>query len=175
VGISNDTLNFIQDSIKDFPGKRMLELGNQRIHNDVDTPFKTGKEYFTALGYEHVSIDLNGKDGALKLDLTKPIIHIGKFDIITNFGVSGWTNNEMECLNNIHYLCRIGGLMIHTLPEIGSNWSGTKHQKLFVYCLAVMNKYKILKSGIINGVHGDLIAAVLIQQEYAEFVWPADL
>ena len=73
--------------------KWMLELGNQRIRNNVQKEYKikeiTGKQYFESLGVIHYSIDKNGKDGAIPLNLSKPITDnfwLNKFDIGTNFG-----------------------------------------------------------------------------------------
>ena len=59
----------IIDTLGQMRGKRMLEMGNQEI-KDNSIVEKTGKEFFTKQGIEHVSVDLNGLDGALPLDLT---------------------------------------------------------------------------------------------------------
>lgn len=172
MGLPKNTLDFVLGCIGKFPGKRMLELGNQRIRDDVDTPFKTGKEYFENLGYKHTSIDLSGEDGSLKFDLAKPIESPGRFDIVTNCGMSSWVDNEEECFRNIHSLCKVRGAMIHVLPDIGTDWHGIKHGKQFMYDLAIVNNYRLVNSTIIEGKHGRLIATLLVKRANAEFVWP---
>ena len=59
-------------------GKTMLELGN-KIQQGYSF-----KKYFTRLGFEHTSVDWNGKDGALKKDLRLPL-KLGTFDMVTNY------------------------------------------------------------------------------------------
>jgi hypothetical protein len=106
---------------------RMCELGNQEIRKSASDyfnangihRFKTGKEYFTHLGFRHTSIDLNGQDGALSIDLAKPILDgnlIGLFDIITNAGTTEHVSNQFECFKNIHNLCKEGGIFLHLVP-----------------------------------------------------------
>lgn len=173
MGLPSNTLNFILDNIHDIRGKRMLELGNQTIRSDVETNFKTGKEYFEALGVEHVSIDYSGKDGSLVLDLSKPIIGIGTFDIITNCGTSCYVDNVEECFRNMHRLCKKGGMIIHVLPEIGSKWSAEpKYDEKFAENLAGINGYEILKNYAIAGKHGKLRAIVFVKTLNNNFVWP---
>lgn len=121
----NGQAEFIQDVFCrhaiTLPGLRMLELGNQRIRKcllGVEVPAKRIYELF---GVYHVSIDLNGKDGALALDLGQPLPDdIKEFDVVTNFGCIEHVGNQYEAWQNVHNACRAGGLMIHTLPEEGS-------------------------------------------------------
>lgn len=113
-----------------FKGLRMCELGNQEIKESASDyfyekgmkRFKTGKEYFTYLGFYHTSIDINGKDGALPIDLTKPIVDgnlTGLFDVITNFGTTEHVRNQFECLKNLHSLCKVDGIFLHLVPPTG--------------------------------------------------------
>jgi hypothetical protein len=110
-------------------GKRMLELGNQimwqpHVHGAFpEVPdVRTAKEWFEGLGVAHVSVDLNGQDGALALDLTTPGLMPewrGTFDIVTNEGTLEHLQSLsgiLECLKNVHEWTRRGGLMVHALP-----------------------------------------------------------
>lgn len=97
----------------DFNGLSMCELGNQFIH--CVKGFRTAKEYFESLGIKHTSIDINGLDGALKLNLNEPL-NIGEFDIVTNLGTSEHVENHEQCFNNIDNFCKKHGIMIHVLP-----------------------------------------------------------
>jgi len=103
----------------------MFEFGNQKMRcYEVkwDIP---AKEYFQSLGIEHVSLDLNGKDGALKRNILDPVDDLGEFDVVTNFGSSEHIDPESQpkVFEHLHQLCKTGGYMIHHVPEVGS-WKG---------------------------------------------------
>lgn len=91
--------------------KTMIELGNKK------TNF-VWKHYFENMGISHTSIDLNGQDGALKLDLTKPI-DIPPADVVTNFGTSEHVLDQKACFLNIHNLSK--KWIVHQVPLVG-NW-----------------------------------------------------
>jgi len=123
----------------------MGELGNQRIrylenywevvswpgtmHKNTPGIIKgSSKYYHISLGVTHDSFDLNGGDGAVTLDLIKPIDkkYRGKYNIVTNFGTSehcGGRDKQYYVFNNIDKFCCHGGLMIHNVPHTG-NWPG---------------------------------------------------
>jgi len=120
---------FELEGYKRFDALKMCELGNQRIgiggmeylKSNGMPPYVTGKELFTHVGFEHTSIDINGKDGALPIDLTKPILDPDlclNFDVITNSGTTEHVLDQIECFKNIHNMCKIGGLFIHVVPSI---------------------------------------------------------
>ena len=165
MGLPKNTLDYIVDNAGELAGKRMLELGNQRLRGNDETPFKTGKDFFTDLGCEHVSIDLNGKDGSVPFDLCKPIRGIGKFDIITNSGTSGYVENQTRCFENVNNLCKFGGKMIHIVPEIDSCWSGIKYDADFFVKLADQYNYTIVRNETIEGTYGLLRCAVLVKND----------
>lgn len=124
MGLQQDYLQFIESSLArcGLAGGRMCELGNQQLRGSTGLR-GTGKEYFTPR-FEHVSIDLNGRDGALAIDLSLPITDpalVGTFDVLTNSGTSEHVADQYECFANIHRLVIYGGLMVHISP-IGSNW-----------------------------------------------------
>ncbi len=133
MGLQLEYIQFINDSVaaaglKPRPGVTMCELGNQHLRKSARslTKAKTGKEYFRSLGFEHTSIDWNGLDGAMALDLRQPIQNsalLGKFDVLTNSGTSEHVENQYECFKNIHQLVKARGLMVHLNPMTGS-WPG---------------------------------------------------
>lgn len=102
---------------------KMLELGDQVIKGSAMAQGSTGKEYFTNLNIDHTSIDMNGRHGALKYDLSKEIIRddwIGHFNVITNSGTSEHVEpfkSQYECFENIHKFCCLGGIMVHIIPD----------------------------------------------------------
>jgi len=104
-----------------LPGARMLELGNQRIRECLLGYELPAKQLFTALGVDHVSVDLNGLDGALPLDIGEPFPDdLGVFDIVTNFGCIEHVKNQYQAWRNVHDACGVGRTMIHSLPRVGS-------------------------------------------------------
>lgn len=157
-----------------FDGLLMCELGNQTIHTGVTNyleskgvpPCTTGKELFTSIGFKHTSIDLNGRDGALPIDLTTPIVDrdlLLNFDVVTNSGTTEHVSNQFECFKNIHSLCREGGLFIHMVP-------GVKYRNKILFtdiqvphgfynygfdffrALASKSEYKLLDERMIRGL-----------------------
>ena len=173
---------------KNVDGLWMCELGNQRIKKstfeyfkDKGMPqFKTGKEYFTHIGFNHTSIDINGKDGALPIDLATPISDknlIGCFDVITNSGTSEHVLNQFECFKNIHNLCKKGGLVIHIVP--GPNYRNIvietgeiiphghyNYPFEFFYYLANICKYTVLDERMVR----NLVAVAMIKTRDNDFV-----
>lgn len=77
--------------------RSMLELGNKR---GTDGPGDTYKRHFEALGIRHVSVDWNGQDGALALDLREPL-KLGNFDVVTNIGTSEHVDEQLPAWRNM--------------------------------------------------------------------------
>jgi hypothetical protein len=106
--------------------KSIVELGSQhyiaagRIVGYFSNIFKW---------YNILSIDLNGENGSLKVDLTKSISLDKPCDLITNFGTSEHVSNQYMCWKNIHSMLSEDGIVISEIPEIGS-WKG--HCKYYV-------------------------------------------
>ncbi|OGQ70546.1 MAG: hypothetical protein A2W73_05115 [Deltaproteobacteria bacterium RIFCSPLOWO2_12_55_13] len=130
MGLQLEYINFINETcalagFQRATGLKMCELGNQQVRKSAAriTKAKTGKEYFSSLGYDHTSIDRNGLDGALPLDLCEPIQDpelIDQFDVLTNSGTSEHVEEEYECFKNLHSLVKQNGIFIHLNPKTGS-------------------------------------------------------
>lgn len=103
----------------------MLELGNQTFQDSsLISQLKlppTVKEYWENKGVMHTSIDLNGQDGAIPVDLSKPLPekYQNAFDIVTNCGTSEHVDNQFECWKNIHKCLRVNGFLLSANPETG--------------------------------------------------------
>ena len=116
----------VYDLDRDFAASRICLLGNlyftkgtRCIQRKAGT--KVVHKYFNDNGIDVVSIDLNGKDGALPLDLQEPLPEsIGVFDIIINAGTSEHVKEHEKCFENVDNICRPGGLMFHIVPLVGS-------------------------------------------------------
>lgn len=100
-------------------GGSILELGNQ-IMNLEDVQGISAKKFYESLGLSHTSVDQNGKDGAIKVDLSKPIDWLGTFDIITDMGTSEHVSDIYECLINVLSHAKGGTIIIHKNPKTGN-------------------------------------------------------
>jgi SAM-dependent methyltransferase len=111
--------------------RTMCELGNKKNVRG------TYKNYFEQHGIEHVSIDINGEDGALPLDLAQLIIPKdirGPFDVVTNFGTSEHVVDQLTCWRNILRLTKVNGYVISVTPLPGDwTWHGYYYPSLEWY------------------------------------------
>lgn len=117
----NAQVDKVYNSVKNL---KMLELGNQLIKKSPAIKETTGKDYYTKLGYDHTSIDLNGLNGALKKDLSNldDFKEYKKyFNVITNSGTTEHVEpfeGQYNAFLNIHNSLKIGGLAIHIVPDV---------------------------------------------------------
>ena len=156
-----------------YQGLKWCEFGNQRSFLG-----KSGKELLEDHGVEHTSLDLNGLDGALRIDLGKPVPtdFVNRYNVITNYGTIEHINNQYEAFKNAHDMCRAGGIMIHSFPLVG-NWP--KHCRYyydleFVHKLAVACDYEIVmffvhNKGQYRGM-SNVIAVTYIKKETSRFI-----
>lgn len=132
----------LMNTLQDFEDKKNIsfcELGNNYMKgHEMDTWLKSvgfnfpiggeqhnkgvvSKTFWSQIGFDHTSIDLNGFDGSLKLDLREDIsVKLNKkFDIVYDGGTGEHVENQYMCFKNIHNITNDGGLMIHILPKVG--------------------------------------------------------
>ena len=111
-------------------GASMLELGN-KVKGDL-----VYKKLFESLGFRHVSVDMNGKDGALPKDLRQPL-KLGTFDMVTNFGTTehvapGDRDGQTACWRNICQAMHMGSVLVSNrkiLCAVGQfEWHGITAQ-----------------------------------------------
>jgi len=170
-------LDFVMDSINleyyNSNGLSMFELGNQRFIGGL---FTTGKQHFEDLGMLHTSVDINGQDGALPLDLTKPELFYqfrSSFDILTNLGTTEHVepiDKQYQCFSILHDVVKPGGIMIHLVPnarelEVSGAWNN--HCRIyytdeFFLTLAEHCNYTILENKRLLGLN-----AVVYRKETA--------
>ncbi len=125
------------DELRDTRALRMLELGN-KLNTKVGAPggevTVTYKEFFTSLGYDHTSVDINGQDGALPIDLRKclrtELVARGRnhtqFDVVTNIGTTEHVVDNQEAVwRNVWEAVRPGGWLLSITPKPGQwRWHG---------------------------------------------------
>lgn len=124
MGIPKDL--FFNDCKKYFDSaKNILELGAQHylINNNVVGYFKN---FFS---YPLTSLDLNGENGSLQINLANDLVITTKYDLITNFGTTEHVSNQYQCWKNVHSFLEDDGIIISEIPEIGS-WKN--HCKYYV-------------------------------------------
>jgi hypothetical protein len=107
----------LEELFNPLVGNSMLELGDKLDGGRVYKP------YFESLGFRHVSVDMNGNNGALPLDLTKPL-NLGTFDMVTNIGTSehvseGDYKGQIECWRNIVGAMHVGSVLVCDTPAPG--------------------------------------------------------
>jgi hypothetical protein len=168
MGISNNILQFVESNIERSFGKlqgvRMLELGNQEL--GAGATERVAKRHYESKGVVHTSVDLNGLDGSIVVDLSKPTDRrdwIGHFDVITNCGTTEHVapnDAQYEAFRNIHLWLRVRGIAVHALPDVHALeehgiWRGhceNYYSEDFVRMLAAANRYEILAMQPIDNV-----------------------
>lgn len=100
-----------------YSGLLLCELGNQRYRG------KPAKLMYESLGVKHTSIDINGFDGAIPLDLdfAVPKTFETSFNVITNYGTTEHVNNQYSVFKNIHVMGKNNCVVLHGVPLVG-NW-----------------------------------------------------
>ena len=160
-------------------GLRMCELGNQllRDHKGIEI-IGVAKDYFIKLGVDHVSIDVNGKDGSLPIDLCKEITDnslINTFDIVTNYGTGEHVDNQYMLFKNMHNLCKRGGIFIIIAPHIGYyKGHGSIHYTMdFFDGLIDKNNYTVINKSLDVSVTY-VIFLSMVKDGNAEFMLQQD-
>jgi hypothetical protein len=93
----------------------VLELGNKTTRRGV--PYR---DWYVDQGCEYTSLDWNGRDGALPLDLQKTIDPTsigGPFDLVTNFGTTEHVEDQEKCWENVHGFVALGGRFVNHTPH----------------------------------------------------------
>ena len=183
ISLANGALSLFHDAVRTdrlvVVGLKMAELGNQSLREDVlGTPL-VAKKLFKAMGIEHTSIDINGKDGALPIDLSVPISDpqlLENFDLVTNFGTVEHVSPQYKAWLNVHRLAKVGGLFLHILPEIGS-WPGYcpyRYGEDFFPALAACCGYDLLKTHRCGNESDKKCFAALLRKKSSDFPPEAD-
>ena len=105
------------------------------------------REFWTWLGLNYASIDIDGSPGSIPLDLNYddvPTELVGKYDVVTNFGTTEHVANQLQSFKIAHDLATPGGLMLHVLPASGGlNHGLVSYNPKFFWMLGRSNGYKI--------------------------------
>lgn len=106
------------------------------------------KTLYERLGFAYASVDSDGRQGALPLDLnvdSAPAHWQQSFDLVTNFGTSEHVANQANCFKFVHDAARDGAFIIHELPFQGwINHGFFNYQPVFFLDLASTNGYELV-------------------------------
>jgi len=125
------------------PSKLKILLATDK---SVSTPF----ELYKHLGFEsHSSIDGFEAENRHVIDLNKEIsiqeLLEHRAELVTNFGTTEHVFNQHSVFNNIHNLCSVGGVMVHSVPIAGNIQHGYyNYQPRMFQEMALINEYEIL-------------------------------
>jgi len=158
-----------------YSGLRWCELGDQIYYGP---PPCAAKKIYTKCGVLHTSIDINGLNGSIALDLDQPIPSnfIDSFDVVTNYGTTEHINNQYEVFKSIHNMCKCSGVILHGVPLI-FNWA--KHcryyyTKDFFAQLAKLCNYSVVDLRILNSnsylVPKNLVVSVYRKVDNSPFI-----
>jgi len=155
---------------------RVLELGNKQNRSGLY------RDWYLANGAaEYVSVDWNGKDGAIAHDMRTELDLGQPFDLVTNLGFTEHVTEQEPVWRNIHNLVAFGGKVVCCLPfaypgyeKSNPNWErhGYWHPTVkWMELLADANDYRVHFISIYkNRVRPTLISRWhKINDE--EFVW----
>lgn len=176
MGIRKHLVTLLEESLeregRELKGSSMAELGNQFIKF---SSFHLSKNYFISRGVDHISYDWNGKDDSVMLDLgSSPKQSFPTYDIVTNFGTSEHVYNQYWCFYHIHQLCKVGGIMIHSIP-FKNSWPTHcpfYYEPICFELLAESCGYEILHNRIdkSRGPKKHTVTAVLKKKKNVPFV-----
>ena len=106
------------------------------------------RDFWTWLGLEYASIDLDGTPGSIPLDLNYddvPVELAGRYHLVTNLGTTEHTANQAQAFKIIHDLASIDAVMFHNVPAGGMVTHGLiSYNPKFFWRLARSNGYKTL-------------------------------
>jgi hypothetical protein len=125
-----------------------------RTHNvdgeqeDLADDAPAAREFWTWLGFDYASIDIDGSPGSIPLDLnydSAPSHMVSRYLLVTNFGTTEHVANQLNAFKIIHDLTACGGVMTHHLPMQGMlNHGLVNYNPKFFWMLARSNGYRVV-------------------------------
>src|SRR6516225_11393585 len=142
-----------------------------RTHNvdgeqeDLADDAPAAREFWTWLGFDYASIDIDGSPGSIPLDLnydSAPSHMVSRYLLVTNFGTTEHVANQLNAFKIIHDLTACGGVMTHHLPMQGMfNHGLVNYNPKFFWMLARSNGYKWLHMDFSFSQSGNMSADVI--------------
>lgn len=137
-----------------LPAKpHVLEIGEANWFGDAEPfpeyendPFGMAKAFYrAALGYASItSIDLQGTEAALPLDLNGPLDLPRRYNIVINTGTTEHVFDQRRVFQSIHDYCEPGGLIVHNAPHQAPEHGFYSYSRCFFDDIAAANGYELL-------------------------------
>jgi SAM-dependent methyltransferase len=154
-----------------WPGMAVCELGSEEVSAPgreelIERLFKTmklepptgdrlralsegpGRQFYSALQCSYKCIDVDGRHGAIPIDLnfdSVPNSEKGQYDLVTNLGTAEHVFADANAFAVAHDLAKRGGLIVHTAPFLGQVDHGFRnYQPNLFYAVARANGYDFL-------------------------------
>jgi hypothetical protein len=109
---------------------------------------KPARLLYEALGLAYSWVDIDGREGALVLDLNfdeAPEEHRGKYGLVTNHGTSEHVLNQYNVFKMMHDFTKPGGIIVHAVPfTVHLEHGFFNYQPNFFGALARYNSYETL-------------------------------
>ncbi|MEY4482560.1 MAG: hypothetical protein RL693_12 [Verrucomicrobiota bacterium] len=163
--ITDDCLHWLIAKADEYPfvKKDILEeiLELDRLQREPHVP-----RFYQALGIHHaITLDSNSKGGSIVVDFNTNIENDTgfnqTFDLVDNCGVTEHIFDQRAVFENIHRLCKTGGVMLHRSPMFGVlNIMLIGVTPLYWHDIAIANGYEILDLRVANR-WGDTVRALL--------------
>lgn len=180
MGITAFSISLIKKCRDHSDIKSVCELGAQNIYNQPKLPAPYASGFYKALGIDYCCIDINGENGALQIDLSKPLTEpLKTVDMVTDFGTSEHVGTDGKFDINAIYNCwkikdgmlNVGGIMLNENPKT-KNWplhGFNYYSQLFYHRLSETGVYDILDIGehpaMGNFTDGWNVYAILIKKK----------
>ena len=137
-----------------LPGARPTHIAHGELeHLAADAP--AARDFWTWLGFDYASIDIDGSPGSIALDLNYDAVspsEMGKYQLVTNFGTTEHVANQLNAFKIVHDLARRGGVMLHHLPMQGMlNHGLVNYNPKFFWMLARSNGYRVVYMNVSAG------------------------
>jgi hypothetical protein len=162
MGYTDFTVRLLEKVIKEYEPTSVLDLGAQNLYNQPVLPAPYASTWYEAKRIIYVSVDLNGENNSIQMDLGKPLsgelaTSWVDFEMVVDSGTSEHigTNGAFDweaiynCWKTKHDLLKIGGLMVNENPKT-QNWPAHSFQyytEAFYKELAALTDYQILELG----------------------------
>ncbi len=134
MGYTSHTIQLIEKFVnEEFTSSPfVIDLGAQNNYSQPNLPAPYMSEWYKERGVEYLSIDINGENGSLPIDLSIPLTtNIKQACILVDAGVSEHIEkggkHDIEAFYNCwkikHDLLRVSGILFSENPKTG-NWPG---------------------------------------------------
>jgi hypothetical protein len=165
MGYTHFTVERIEDIIKLFKPQTVCDLGAQNMYNQPQLPAPYASSWYKMLGIDYYSIDINGENDSIILDLSKEMslderrfFVSKKVDMLIDAGTSEHVGDNgkfsweaiYNCWKIKHDLLKNYGVMYSENPKTG-NWPGhgfNYYTQDFYSELAGAAGYHIINTGV---------------------------